>query len=118
MFLGLCTVFPSEPLCLPFQSLLVESLPLPLPLWSLPLVTASLPFGSLPLGRARDAPGLSRERDLSLLLSCMRLRGLDRFLPLSRDCDAEPASALPRDLDLLTLMVLSSDSRSGVFTDL
>ena len=67
---------------------------------------------------ARDAPGPSRERDLSLLPSRMRIRGLDRFLPLSRDCDAEPPSVLPRYLDLLTLTVLSSDPLPGVFTDL
>ena len=117
MFLGLCNGFPFESLSLVFQSLFLESLPLPLPLWSLPLSTASLPFGSLPLGRACDAPGLSRERDLSLLLSFMRILGLDRLLPLSRDCRSEPASALTRDLDLLTLSVLSPDPRSGVFTD-
>ena len=111
MFLGLCNCFPLESsLSLVFQSLLLESLPLPLPL-------RSSPFGSLRLGRARDAPDLSRERDLSLLLSCMRIRGLDRLLPLSRDCGTEPPPALPRDLDLLTLSVLSSGSLLGVFSD-
>ena len=118
MFLGLCTGFPFEPLSLPFQSLLLKSLPLPYPLRTLPLETSSLPFGSLRFGRARDAPGLSRERDLSLLLSCIRIRGLDLLLPLSRDCDTEPPPVLPRDLDLLTLSVLSSGSPTGVFSDL
>ena len=78
---------------------------------------ASLPFGSLPLGRACDAPGLSRERDLSLLLSLTWILGLDRLLPLSRECRSESSPALSRDLDLLTLSVLSADSRPGVFTD-
>ena len=110
MFLGLCNCFPLESsLSLPFPSLFLESLPLPLPLRSLPLLLDSLPFG-----RACDAPGLPRERDLSLTW----ILGLDRLLPLSRDGRSDPS----RDFDLFVLLSSfvagSPSSLSGVLTDL
>ena len=61
----------------------------------LSLVTASL--DSLRCGRARDASGLLRDRDLSLT----RIEGLDRLLPLSR---GDRSAALSRDFDLFALL--------------
>ena len=38
----------------------------------------------------------------------MRIRGLDRLLPLSREhCDTAPPPVLPRDLDLLVVRELA-----------
>ena len=83
MFFGLCTLH--------FPSLFLESFPFPLPFRSL-----SLLLDSLPCGRACDAPGLMRERDLSLTW----ILGLDRLLPLSRDGRSDPS----RDFDLFALL--------------